>query len=190
MVHSNDMGDFMLKKLIGTGSYGVEVHEVNWEEREVAVKIIPGNRLNEREVAILKGIPYHPNIIMFLGATVVKGHTYIFTDLATDESLFEHLYKRKAAVPTEQKLSWALQIAQGMHHLHSHRVVHRDLKSKNILITFGLVAKVCDFGTARILDETAMTEPKGTCGWTAPEIHMKKPISKKCDVFFIWNGPL
>jgi len=72
-----------------------------------------------------------------------------------------------------------------MQHLHSNNVVHRDLKSGNILLSFGMLAKVCDFGTARTLAKTAVTSQKGTYRWMAPEIveGVEANINKMCDVF-------
>ena len=72
-----------------------------------------------------------------------------------------------------------------MQHLHNNNVVHRDLKSGNILLSFGLFAKVCDFGTARTMAKTAVTSQKGTYRWMAPEIveDVEANINKMCDVF-------
>ena len=64
--------------------------------------------------------------------------------------------------PHLTSLAWALQVASGMQHLHSNNVVHRDLKNGNILLSFGLLAKVCDFGTAQILAKSDVTTQKGT----------------------------
>ena len=175
---------------IGKGSYGF-VYEATWKEKKVAVKACLGNLVesdstDSREIKILASLPNHANVIKFLGVGVWNDPecTYIFTDLATEGSLHRYLHVRKNIPSPQQSLGWALQIAKGMQHLHSENVVHRDLKSTNILLTSDLVAKVCDFGTARILAKTSTTEQRGTCAWMAPEIHEgSKPINKMCDVF-------
>ena len=84
----------------------------------------------------------------------------------------------------DQSFAWALQVASGMQHLHNNNVNHRDLKSGNILLSFGLLAKVCDFGTARTLAKTAMTSQKDTYRWMALEIveDVQANINKMCDV--------
>ena len=76
-------------------------------------------------------------------------------------------------------------MASGMQHLHDNNVVHQDLKSANILLSFGMLAKVCDFGTARPLAQTTMTNQAGTYRWMAPEIveSVETNINKMCDVF-------
>ena len=106
------------------------------------------------------------------------------TELAEGGSLYTILHRKKRKIPTaDQSLSWALHIASGMEHLHSHDIMHRDLKSPNVLLSHGYV-KVCDFGTARRMTGTSVsTKQAGTYRWMAPEISENARITKKCDVF-------
>ena len=72
-----------------------------------------------------------------------------------------------------------------MEHLHAHNIIHRDLKSPNVLLSLGYV-KICDFGTARQLSKTCThTRQAGTFRWMAPEIakECEAKITNKCDVF-------
>jgi serine/threonine protein kinase len=173
---------------IGQGRFGV-VFQAMWKRKRVAVKTCAGNLLEtgDAEVDILASLPPHPNVLKFFGVAVSedKLHSLIVTELAAGGSLSATLHGTNREKPTAaQSLGWALQIASGMEHLHSHDIIHRDLKSPNVLLAHGYL-KVCDFGTARHLSETCVpTGQAGTYRWMAPEIieeHAK--INKKCDVF-------
>ena len=68
-----------------------------------------------------------------------------------------------------------------MQHLHDNNIVHRDLKSGNILLALGLLAKVCDFGTAHTMAKTTVMNQAGKYYWMAPRLSiMWKPISTRC----------
>lgn len=178
-----DFKEIQFGNCIGRGYYG-NVYEAMWREMTVAVKMVSTyDFLTSDEVKVLAALPKHPNVLTFFGVAEEGDWSYIVTDLAPNESLYKRLHVKKVTHLPDQSLGWAQQIADGMYHLHSHDVVHRDLKSKNIVLTFGLVAKVCDFGTARAMAETTNTFKKGTYGWMAPEVITNKKINKMCDVF-------
>jgi len=81
-----------------------------------------------------------------------------------------------------------LNVARGMEFLHSCNLIHRDLKSNNLLVrnivsTFAEV-KICDFGLSRVVDRSKlMTGNVGTVSWIPPEIFEKKQYNEKCDVY-------
>ena len=80
----------------------------------------------------------------------------------------------------------ALGIARGMAYLHGHQppVIHRDLKSQNILITKDYQAKIADFGISRtVTQDMTMTRRAGTTRWTAPEVLDGKKYTEKADVY-------
>ena len=183
-----DIKDIRMVRLIGQGGFGA-VYEAKWKKKTVAVKMCLGNLLEclSREIEVLTALPPHSNVLTFFGVALSSDslNTCIITELAPHGSLYNYLHVKNQVPSPDQSLAWALQVASGMHHLHSNDVVHRDLKSGNILLSLGLVAKVCDFGTARILAKTAMTSQKGTYRWMAPEIvqNVEANINKMCDVF-------
>ena len=180
--------EVQVDKHIGQGGFGA-VFEAKWQKKRVAVKVCPGNLVENlsHEIEVLTSLPPHPNVLTFFGITLGSDgiSTLIITELAPNGSLHEYLHVRKKKPSPDQSIGWAHQIANGMQHLHSNNIVHRDLKSGNVLLASGMLAKVGDFSTARTLTKTAKTTQKGTYRWMAPEIMkgLETNINKMCDVF-------
>ena len=182
-----------LLDMIGQGGFGA-VFRGKWKARKgevVAVKkcTMTGTKRDPdipREVQILSSVPDHPHIISFYGVSINYPDILIVTEFAENGSLFNYLHKEKQVPTVAQSLDWALQVAQGMQHLHNFTIIHRDLKSANILLSAAMTAKVCDFGTARYLSQTTVqTKASGTFRWMAPEVMeaVEAKINKKCDSF-------
>ena len=186
-----DKNDITVVELVGQGGYGT-VYKAMWKKKKVAIKVCSGNLLKDQktaqEVKILASLLPHPNIITFFGVAVSEDgiSNQIVTDLAVGGSLYTRLHGKEREIPTAtQSLGWAIHIARGMRHLHSYNIIHRDLKSPNVLLSHGY-AKICDFGTARHLSENFVyTRQTGTYRWMAPEVADKcyTKIANKCDVF-------
>ena len=175
-------------KRLGQGGFGV-VYEAKWKKKKVAMKVCLGDLLKNlsHEIEILASLPPHPNVVTFFGVALSSDsiNTYIITELAPSGSLYNYLHMKGKEPSPDQGFAWALQVASGMQHLHCNNVVHHDLKSGNILLLFGMLAKVCDFGTAHTLAKAAMTSQKGTYHWMAPESveGVEANINKMCNVF-------
>ncbi len=169
-------------KEIGRGSFS-QVFRGVCNSKPVAVKklfVMPTEKNLRREIEI--GKLRHPNIISFYGTFVHEGLVYIITELAL-ESLF-HFLQGDPFPDHQHSLRWAKEIAAGVHFLHENKVIHRDLKSGNVLLMADLTAKVADFGSAKATDNTT-TKPSqgtGTYHWMPPEAIKLDDISQAWDV--------
>ena len=127
----------------------------------------------------------HPNIVMFLGAcTKSPGNLVIVLEYCKNNCLWVLLQNHNIPLPWEKRVSIAIDIAKGMQYLHgfSTPVLHRDLKSLNILLDANLTPKIADFGWTRILAEK-MTLKVGTFQWMAPEVIKTKSYTEKADIY-------
>jgi serine/threonine protein kinase len=138
----------------------------------------------ECDARILAELGEHPNIISFFGFYHEYPDTTIVTGLAENGSLYDYLHKDRKVPPLELSLKWARQIAYGVAYIHKLGIVHRDLKSSNVLFTADFEAQICDFGVSRSMPNTTeQSKEAGTRRWMAPEIVKRERINNKCDVF-------
>ena len=186
-----DLSDLNIRKnrKLGKGAFG-NVFEGHWKKgggMTVAVKVtqLRGSESVPHEIKVWHSLPQHRNVIALIGVAMDDFNSFIVTELAMNGSLFNYLHTEKHTPPINQSLAWASDVAHGTKHLHDHNIIHRDLKSANVLLTSEWVAKLCDFGTARELTHTTTTEQAGTYRWMPPEIMRKATarINKKCDLF-------
>eukprot|EP00035_Acanthoeca_spectabilis_P032332 m.18321 g.18321 ORF g.18321 m.18321 type:complete len:1119 (-) comp5301_c0_seq1:24-3380(-) len=171
-------------KMIAEGSFGV-VWEGNWGGGlPVAIKVFksggvdadgdPLDPLAEsdfRQECAMLGKLSHPHVLKLLGyGTTTGGQFFIVSELMTNGSL-------RKVLTSDLPLAWprrysiALQLALGMEHLHSIPIVHRDLKSPNVLLDEGLRVKVADFGSSknfRAHSPKIMRSAFTGASWTAP----------------------
>ncbi|CAK7343378.1 unnamed protein product [Dovyalis caffra] len=186
--------DLVLKERIGAGSFGT-VHRADWHGSDVAVKILMeqefhAERFKEflREVAIMKRLR-HPNIVLFMGAVTQPPNLSIVTEYLSRGSLYRLLHKSgaKEALDERRRLSMAYDVAKGMNYLHKRNppIVHRDLKSPNLLVDKKYTVKVCDFGLSRLKANTFLSSKSaaGTPEWMAPEVLRDEPSNEKSDIY-------
>ncbi|EGD77515.1 serine/threonine protein kinase [Salpingoeca rosetta] len=139
-----------------------------------------------REVAVLASLR-HPNIVPFLGLCYDNDHNTLSFVLSWAEngSLYDYTHVHKKNLSDVDKLRILSEVAAAMEFLHAHNVVHRDLKSPNVLLDASLSAKVTDFGLSAFVSEDAstMTHVRGTRFWESPEQLFGHDIRADTDVF-------
>ncbi|XP_004296242.1 PREDICTED: uncharacterized protein LOC101312816 [Fragaria vesca subsp. vesca] len=177
---------------IGQGSCGTVYHGL-WDGSDVAVKVFfkqeyPDDVLLSfrQEVSLMKRLQ-HPNILLFMGAVTSPQHLCIVTEFLPRGSLFQLLQKNKSKLDWRRRVQMALDIARGMNYLHHFRppIIHRDLKSSNLLVDKNWTVKVGDFGLSRLKHETYLFTKtgKGTPQWMAPEVLCNEFSDEKSDVY-------
>ncbi|KAK6947737.1 PAS fold [Dillenia turbinata] len=184
--------DLQLGEEIGQGSYGI-VYRGTWNGSDVAVKVYFANAYCEgtlldyrKEINIMKRLR-HPNVLLFMGAVYSPQRLAIVTEFLPRGSLFRTLHRSNQALDIRRRLRMALDVAKGMNYLHTRNppIVHRDLKSSNLLVHKNWTVKVGDFGLSKLKDATFITAKsgRGTPQWMAPEVLRNEPSNEKSDVF-------
>ncbi|TDH05583.1 hypothetical protein EPR50_G00123880 [Perca flavescens] len=176
--------DLLFYENCGGGSFG-SVYRALWisQDKEVAVKKL----LKIDKEAEILSVLSHKNIIQFYGAVLESPNYGIVTEYASAGSLYEYLSSEQSEeMDMEQVMTWAIQIAKGLHYLHAEapvKVIHRDLKSRNVVMTADKVLKICDFGASKFLSHTTHMTVVGTFPWMAPEVIQSLPVSETCDTY-------
>jgi len=149
------------------------------DEKEYAIKCVEIEEENkertEREINLLTLIR-HKNLINLYEAFVEDGKIYMVMDLAKD-SIWGILKRNYPTGIDEKYISVILrQVLEGLKELHTHGVIHRDIKSPNILVSNNGNIKITDFGVSGILTdyEKKRTTFAGTVCWMAPEVMSQK----------------
>ncbi|KVH99628.1 hypothetical protein Ccrd_022143, partial [Cynara cardunculus var. scolymus] len=126
----------------------------------------------------------HRNVVRFIGACTKQPHLCIITEYMPGGSLYEYLHKNHRTLTLPQLVQFAIDVCRGMEYLHKSNIIHRDLKTANLLMDSHNVVKVADFGLARFQNqEGVMTAETGTYRWMAPEVINHQPYDQKADVF-------
>ncbi|KAH3762336.1 SHK1 protein [Pelomyxa schiedti] len=189
-----DPSEIVLERVISDGSFGI-VYKGQCRHKDVAVKVL-NRQFDEstleafrKEVEIMSKI-FHPNVSLFMGAcTSIPGRLMMCNELLKQD-LEALLLDPKVQLPLLLRLHMAKDAALGMLWLHSSKpaIIHRDLKSSNLLIDEHLHVKVCDFGLSQIkpagqnlLD--GREGAKGTPLWMAPEVLLGEEFNEKADVY-------
>ncbi|XP_033106196.1 mitogen-activated protein kinase kinase kinase 20-like [Anneissia japonica] len=190
-----DSFEFGIK--IGKGSSGI-VYEGRWKSQSdfpVAIKQL--NNIKEIEFATLYKIKEdrkqkelfigHHFITKVVGVIHNDGY-YIVMEYVANGSLHSYLSNKREQqqkVDMKKFLTWTRQGAYAIQYLHSLDIIHRDIKSLNVLITNKDNLKICDFGISRITDETIdTTNSIGSKPWMAPEnLEPNAKLSKRSDIY-------
>ncbi|CAH1454630.1 unnamed protein product [Lactuca virosa] len=184
--------DLITREQIGQGSCGT-VYRALWYGSDVAIKLFVYQEYPEelivsfkQEVSLMKKLR-HPNILLFMGAVTSTPHLCIVTEFLPRGSLFRVLQRNTTRLDWKRRLHMAMDIARGMNYLHhcNPPIIHRDLKSSNLLVDKNWTVKVGDFGLSRIKHHTYLKTKsgKGTPQWMAPEILRNDQADEKSDVY-------
>jgi serine/threonine protein kinase len=174
---SLQFADLQLLEALDSGAYG-EVHRGMWKESEVAIKVFHMGKLSSKSISSFKAeflvmsSMRHPNVVLLMGACE-QPRPCIVMEYMRGGSLHSVIHNKRQSLSLENTVMVAQDIGRGLQYLHSINILHRDLKSKNVLLSGDLPcqAKICDFGLAKVRQESAtMTGNIGTVSWTAPEV--------------------
>ncbi|KAG6586130.1 Serine/threonine-protein kinase HT1, partial [Cucurbita argyrosperma subsp. argyrosperma] len=189
-----DLRKLNMGEAFAQGAFG-KLYRGTYDGEDVAIKILerPENDLEkaqlmeqqyQQEVMMLATLK-HPNIVRFIGACHKPMVWCIVTEYAKGGSVRQFLMKRQSrSVPLKLAVKQALDVARGMEYVHGLGLIHRDLKSDNLLIFADKSIKVADFGVARIEVQTeGMTPETGTYRWMAPEMIQHRPYTQKVDLY-------
>ncbi|CAA7410771.1 unnamed protein product [Spirodela intermedia] len=174
---------------LASGSYG-DLYRGTYCNQDVTIKVLNPEHLTAemqrefaQEVYIMRKVR-HKNVVQFIGACTRFPNMLIVTEFMSGGSLHDFLHKENGMFKLPVLLRVALDISKGMNYLHQSNIIHRDLKSANLLMDENEVVKVADFGVARVKAEPGvMTSETGTYRWMAPEVIEHRPYDQKADVF-------
>ncbi|NXW21913.1 STK36 kinase, partial [Circaetus pectoralis] len=186
------MEKYHVLEMIGEGSFGrVYKGRRKHSAQVVALKFIPKVGRSEkelknlqREIEIMRGL-HHPNIIQMLDSFETDKEVVVVTDYAEGE-LFQIL-EDDGSLPEDQVQTIAAQLVSALYYLHSHRILHRDMKPQNILLGKDGIVKLCDFGFARAMSIHTMvlTSIKGTPLYMSPELVEERPYDHTADLWSV-----
>lgn len=186
--------NFSHENLIGKGGYA-EVYKGRLQDgRIVAIKRLIKGTTEEKtadflaELGIMAHVN-HPNTTKLLGYGA-EGGMHLVLEYLELGSLASLLHGSKEKIRWQVRYKVAVGIAQGLTYLHEHcqrRIIHRDIKAANILLSSNFEPQVCDFGLAKWLPEKwthhTISKFEGTFGYLAPEYLMHGIVDEKTDVF-------
>ncbi|CAL5186598.1 unnamed protein product [Lathyrus oleraceus] len=181
-------------KELGEGGFGTVYYGKLYDGRSVAVKRLYENNYKrveqfKNEVEILASL-VHPNLVSLYGCTsrhsreLLLVYEYVSNGTVADHLRGKHAKQGKLTWPIRMNI--AVETASALKYLHISEIIHRDIKTNNILLDAHFHVKVADFGLSRLFpyDQTHVsTAPQGTPGYVDPEYHQCYQLTDKSDVY-------
>jgi serine/threonine protein kinase/Tfp pilus assembly protein PilF len=177
-----NISHYELNEEIGRGGMGIVYKARDLKlDRYVAIKFLPQQLASSEEYksrfireAKSAASLSHPNILSIYEIDEADGSLFIAMEYVDGETLKSHISKITSGtgVPVDQAINWIEQIAQGLKSAHEMNIVHRDIKTENVMINKDGRLKIMDFGLAKIKSSESVTKTKsslGTLSYMSPE---------------------
>ncbi|MCG8603905.1 serine/threonine-protein kinase [bacterium] len=189
------MSHYRILDKLGEGGMGVVYKAEDTKlKREVALKFLPTNALQGQEEkdrfireAQAAAALNHPNIATIFAIDEVDGQTFIAMEFIEGQSLHEIVgVNGGSPMKIDQAIDYATQVAAGLQAAHEKGIVHRDIKSANIMVTDKGVIKIMDFGLAKLADRSKMTQlgtTLGTAAYMSPEQARGEEADNRSDIW-------
>ncbi|KAJ8368599.1 hypothetical protein SKAU_G00086270 [Synaphobranchus kaupii] len=186
------MDTYTVLSVIGEGSFGrallVQPKDGSGQYviKEIRLPKTQSGQASSKKEAVLLSRMKHTNIVAFIESFEADGHLYIVMEYCTGGDLLQKIKRQKTALfSVDVILRWFAQMCLGAKHIHDKRVLHRDLKSKNIFLTDNGTIKLGDFGSACVLKSSKAFAYSyvGTPYYVSPEIWDSQPYNNKSDVW-------
>ena len=177
------MSDIEFGVKIDSGGFGA-VFAATWRGREVAVRQHLGR---DKNCSFQLHSLCHPNVITYYGSVSQDYTEYIVMELAPHGSLYSHIHDKRSNPSYEESLKWSTEIASAVEYLHCSGIVHRDIKSRKVLLTSQLSAKLHLSVPYSTLASHPQDDIAGTYRWMSPEVMTSVNVDdldlKAADVF-------
>ena len=184
---------YRITQKLGAGGMGVVYKAIDLTlERTVALKFLPPDMVvtsTDRERLLREAraasMLDHPNIGVIHGLEE-SGDRQFFIVMGYYEGMTLSEKLDRGVLPAREALDLAIQIARGLSAAHARNIVHRDIKPSNVIITPDNVAKIVDFGLARVVASASATQSMsltGTLPYMAPEQILGEPVDQRSDVW-------
>ncbi len=186
----------MLEKL-GEGGMGIvyKAHDTKLD-RDVALKFLPPNltasfedvqrfELEAKAISALN----HPNIATIYDVDEFSGQKYLVLEYiagGTLKSKLKQLKSEDKEFPISEVVNYGIQMAEALAHAHRHQIIHRDIKTDNMMLTEDGKVKLTDFGLAKLCGSTQLTKTGstlGTAAYMSPEQIRGEEVDQRSDIF-------
>lgn len=188
--------NYTIISLIGKGGMGsVYLAEHKYiKQQKVAIKVINGNMINDftrqrlAEEADRLARLNHPNIVHFINYHIDEvGSIYLIMEYADGNSLEDYIKNVSGLIVEEKICSFFEPLLDAFDYAHKHKIIHKDIKPSNIIITTEGTPKILDFGIAALLDEREDTTDKdiimGTPSYMSPEQVRGESLDQRSDIY-------